>query len=48
MISFPHSNAKDRLRSVNLPENKKRLVLYYFLQGKGLLIDHNSTAFFSY
>ena len=48
MISFPHSNAKHRFRSVNFPENKKRLLLYYFLQGKGLLIDRNSTAFSSY
>ena len=48
MISFPHSNAKHRFRSVNFPENKKRLLLYHYLQGKGLLIDRNSTAFSSY
>ena len=48
MISFPNSNAKHRFRSFNFPENKKRLPLYHFLQGKGLLIDRNSTAFSSY
>ena len=49
MISFPNSNAKHRVRSVNqFPENKKRLLLYHYLQGKGLLIDRNSTAFSSY
>ena len=48
MISFPNSNAKHRFRSVNFPENKKRLLLYHYLQGKGLLIDRNSTAFSSY
>ena len=46
MISFPHSNAKHRFRSVNFPENKKRLVLCYFLQEEGMFIDRNSTAFF--
>lgn len=45
---FPNSNAKHRFRSVNFPENKKRLLLYHYLQGKGLLIDRNSTAFSSY
>lgn len=48
MVSFPNSNAKHRFRSVNFPENKKRLLLYHNLQGKGLLIDRNSTAFSSY
>ena len=48
MISFPNSNAKHRFRSVNFPENKKHLLLYHYLQGKGLLIDRNSTAFSSY
>lgn len=48
MISFPNSNAKHHVRSVNFPENKKRLLLYHYLQGKGLLIDRNSTAFSSY
>ena len=48
MISFPHSNAKHRFRSVNFAENKKRLLLYDYLQGKGLLIDRNSTAVSSY
>ena len=48
MICFPHSNAKHRLRSVKFPENKKRLVLYHFSQGKGLIIDRNSTALSSY
>ena len=47
MISFPNSNAKHRFRSVNFPENKKRLLLYHYLQGMGLLIDRNSTAFSS-